>query len=59
MSKLLNFNLFGNVLHRKQTWGGSRTPKSSMMKLFVKMEVSSYWQSSSNLDDGEMVELPL
>ena len=23
------------------------------------MEVISYWQSSSNLDDGEIVELPL
>ena len=30
-----------------------------MMELFVKMEVISYWQSSSNLDDGGIVELPL
>ena len=43
----------------KQTRGGSRTPRSSMMELFVTMEVISYWQSSSNLDDGGIVELPL
>ena len=43
----------------KQTKGGSRTPRSSMMELFVTMEVISYWQSSSNLDDGGIVELPL
>ena len=42
----------------KQTRGGSRTPRSSMMELFVTMEVISYWQSSSNLDDGGIVELP-
>ena len=30
-----------------------------MMELFVTMEVISYWQSSSNLDDGGIVELPL
>ena len=29
------------------------------MELFVKMEVILYWQSSSNLDDGGIVELPL
>ena len=43
----------------KQTRGGSRTPRSSMIELFVTMEVISYWQSSSNLDDGGIVELPL
>ena len=43
----------------KQTKGGSRTPRSSMMELFVTMEIISYWQSSSNLDDGGIVELPL
>ena len=43
----------------KQTRGGSRTPRSSMMELFVTMEVISYCQSSSNLDDGGIVELPL
>ena len=43
----------------KQTRGGSRTPRSSMMELFVTMEVISHWQSSSNLDDGGIVELPL
>ena len=30
-----------------------------MMKLFVTMEVVSYWQNSFNLDDGGIVELPL
>ena len=30
-----------------------------MMELFVTMEVIFYWQSSSNLDDGGIVELPL
>ena len=30
-----------------------------MMELFVTMEVVSYWQSSSNLYDGGLVELPL
>ena len=30
-----------------------------MMELFVAMEVISYWQSSSHLDDGEIGELPL
>ena len=30
-----------------------------MMELFVTMEVISYWQSSSNLDEGGIVELPL
>ena len=43
----------------KQTRGGSRTPRSSMMELFVTMEVISYWQSSFNLDDRGIVELPL
>ena len=43
----------------KQTRGGSRIPGSSMMELFVTMEVILYWQSSSNLDDGGIVELPL
>ena len=43
----------------KKTKGRSRTPRSSMMELFVTMEVISYWQSSSNLDDGGIVELPL
>ena len=43
----------------KQTRGGSRTSRSSMMELFVTMEVISYWQSSSNLDDGRMLELLL
>ena len=43
----------------KQTRGGCRTPRLSMMKLFVTMEVVSYWQSSFNLDDGGIVELPL
>ena len=42
----------------KQTKDGSWTPRSSMMELFVTMEVISYWQSSSNLDDGGIVELP-
>ena len=41
----------------KQPKGGSRTPRLSMMELFVKMEVISYWQRSSNLDDGGIVEL--
>ena len=59
---MLSFNIFGNVLHRKQTWGGSGAPTSSMMEVEngnVKMEIISYWQSSSNLDDGGIVELPL
>ena len=30
-----------------------------MMELFVTMEVISHWQSSSNIDDGGIVELPL
>ena len=30
-----------------------------MMELFVTIEVISYWRSSSNLDDGGIVELPL
>ena len=49
----------GSGHENKQTKGGSRTPRSSMMELFVTMEVISYWQSSSNLDDGGIVELPL
>ena len=60
MLNSLSFNVFGNVLHKKKkTRGGSQTPRSSMMELFVAMEVISYWQSSSNLDDGGVVELPL
>ena len=57
----LSFNIFGNILHRKQRKykGGSRTPRSSMIELFVTMEVVSYWQSSPNLDYGGIVELPL
>ena len=43
----------------KQTRGGSHTPRSSMVELFVTMEVIPYWQSSSNLDDGGIAELPL
>ena len=43
----------------KPTRDGSRTARSSMMELFVTMEVISYWQSSSNLDDGRIAELPL
>ena len=43
----------------KQTRGGSRTPRSSMMEFFVTMEIISYWQSSSNLDEGGIIELPL
>ena len=43
----------------KQTRGGLRKPRSSMMELFVTMEVILHWQSSSNLDDGGIVELPL
>ena len=31
----------------------------SQMELFVTMEFISYWQSSSNLDDGGIVELIL
>ena len=30
-----------------------------MMELCVKMEVISYWQSNSNLDDRGILELPL
>ena len=30
-----------------------------MMEFFVTMEVISHWQSSSSLDDGGIVELPL
>ena len=44
---------------KKQTGDGSRTPRSSMMELFVAMQVISYWQYSSNLDDGGIVVLPL
>ena len=40
----------------KQTRGGSRTPRSSMIGFFVTMEVISYWQSSFNLDDGGIVD---
>ena len=43
----------------KKTRDGSRTPRSSVMELFVTMEVISYGQSSPNLDDGEIVELLL
>ena len=43
----------------KQTRGGSWTPRSSMMELFVTMEVIFHWQSSSDLDDGGIVEMPL
>ena len=43
----------------KQTRGGSWTARSSMMELFVTIQVISYWQSSSNLDDGGIVVLPL
>ena len=44
-------------IEKKQTTGGSQTPRSSMMELFVTMEVISHWQS--NLDDGGIVELRL
>ena len=30
-----------------------------MIELFVTMEVISYWQSSFNLNDGGIVEVPL
>ena len=30
-----------------------------MMEFFVTMEVILHWKSSSNLDDGGIVELPL
>ena len=43
----------------KQTRGGSPTPRSSMTELSVTMEVISYWQSISNLDDRGIVELRL
>ena len=43
----------------KKARGGYRTPRSSIMELFVKMEVISYYQSSSNLDGGGIVELCL
>ena len=43
----------------KQTRGGPRKLRSSMMELVVTMEVILHWQSSSNLDDGGIVELPL
>ena len=60
MSTSLSSNLFGNVCtENKETKGGSRTPRSSMMELSGIMKVVSYWQSSSNLDDGGIVELLL
>ena len=43
----------------KQTRGGAWIPRLSMMELFVKMEGISHWQSSSNLDDAGIIELPL
>ena len=46
-------------IENKQTRGGSRTPRSSMMELFVKLQIISYWQRSSNLDDVGTIELPL
>ena len=46
-------------IENKENKGGSRTPRSSMMELFVTMEVVSYRQSSPTLDDGGIVELPL
>ena len=49
-------------IENKKTSGGIWTPRSSMMELFVTiyyLEVILYWQSSSNLDDGWIVELPL
>ena len=46
-------------IENKQTRGGSRTPRSSMMELFVKLQIISYWQRSSNLDDVGIIELPL
>lgn len=62
MSILINLNLFGNVLHSTQTnqrwisdlqliWDGG-------FKIYCQ-EVISYWQSSTNLDDGEILELLL
>ena len=61
MSTSLSANLFGNVLQRKQKQkrGRSLTPRSSMAEVFVSMECISYLQTSSNLDDGGIVELPL
>ena len=49
-------------IENKKTRGGSRTPGSSMMELFVTIlcqEVILYWQSNSNLDDVWIVDLPL
>ena len=46
-------------IENKQTRGGSRTLRSSMMELFVKLQIISYWQRSSNLDDVGTKELPL
>ena len=46
-------------IENKQTRGGSRTLRSSMMELFVKLQIISYWQRSSNLDDVGIIELPL
>ena len=43
----------------KQTRDGSQTYRSSMMEIFVTIEVISYWQSSTNLCNGGIVELPL
>ena len=43
----------------KQTRGGSRATRSTMMELLVTVGVIPDWQSSSNLDDGGIVELPL
>ena len=59
MSTLLSFNLFGNVLHWKQTnHRRISVPKLSMMELFVRMEFISYWQNCSSLNDVGIVEMP-
>ena len=60
MSTSLSFNLFSNVLHGQQTNHRWISPlRSSMMELFVTMEVISYWQNSTSLNDVEIVELPI
>ena len=46
----------------KQTIGGSQTPTSSMMELFVMIkyqEAITHWQNNSSLDDVGIDDLPL
>ena len=60
MSTALNFNLFGNVFHRKQANQRRISDPKIIYDGALCVNRSHFVsQSSSNLDDGGIVELPL